>query len=251
MSSDQSAESYWIRRFDQWWNRARGGSEHPGYLRAAFRAVLSRLSEADLTAFLRYDPAVVCLEGCMAQVSCQYIPQEWLRDGREPRIHTIHFVIDLIRQTQAALLFLVAHEVAHVVLEHLDNCENPRDQREAEVATKVTEWDISKPESFYTLDPDLRLLHLTDSLDEIVADLELSCEDDTWAGIEGWVVPRLRRVIESQRDLLRPGQLARLCAPSTTAVSEAHREALALRDRAGRTPHVRISDLSDRNTVGR
>jgi hypothetical protein len=151
------------------------------------------------------------------------------------RIPIIHFVIDLTRQMPDAVVFLVAHEIAHIVLGHLDGGEKAHHQREAEVALKVAQWGFSKPKSFYPDDPGMRLCHLTNQLDETVAELERSDEDDTWVSIEEWAIPRLRGVIEDLRDLLRPPQLRRLCA-QFRADPDLTDEPLSLRDAGAQDP---------------
>jgi hypothetical protein len=75
----------------------------------------------------------------------------------------------------------------------------------------------------------MRLRHLIDTLDETGADLERSEEDDTWASMEDWAIPRLSQAIEGLRDLLRPPQLRRLCAQSR-AVPDLTHEPLTLSD---------------------
>jgi len=145
------------------------------------------------------------------------------------RIPIIHFVIDLTRQMPDAVVFLVAHEIAHIVLGHLDDGEKAVTLQEAEVTLKVAQWGFSEPRSFYSEDPGRRLFLLTDALDETVAALERSEEDDTWGSIEEWAIPRLRRAIASLRDLLRPSQLRRLCA-QIRAVPDLTHEPLTLGD---------------------
>jgi hypothetical protein len=76
----------------------------------------------------------------MAQVSCHWARPRWQHESRHVRIPIIHFVIDLTRQMPDAILFLVAHEVAHIVLGHLDDGEKAVPLREAEVALKVAQW---------------------------------------------------------------------------------------------------------------
>jgi hypothetical protein len=223
----------------EWLNRACESSGHglvvPLHLQDALSAVLSSIPEIDAQTFLAYDPIVVCLEGCMAQVSCQWARPRWQHEGGRVRIPIIHFVIDLTRQMPDAVVFLVAHELAHIVLGHLDEAEKTYHQREAEVALKVAQWGFSKPRSFYPDDPGMRLCHLTNQLDETVAQLERSEEDDTWVSIEEWAIPRLRGAIEGLRDLLRPPQLRRLCAQFRAGPDLTH-EPLSLRDACTQDP---------------
>jgi len=216
MSKHDTSDGDRTTRIREWLNRACESSGHglvvPVHLRDALSAVLRSIPEIDAQTFLAYDPIVVCLEGCMAQVSCQWARPRWQHEGGRVRIPIIHFVIDLTRQMPDAVVFLVAHELAHIVLGHLDDGEKTYRQREAEVALKIAQWGFNEPRSFYSDDPGMRLRHLTDMLDETVADLETSEEDDTWVSIEEWAIPRLRGAIEGLRDLLRPPQLRRLCA---------------------------------------
>jgi hypothetical protein len=204
-------------------------------LQDALSAVLGGIPEIGAQAFLAYDPIVVCLEGCMAQVSCQWARPRWQHEGGRVRIPIIHFVIDLTRQMPDAVVFLVAHELAHIVLGHLDDGEKAYHQREAEVALKVAQWGFREPRSFYSDDPGMWLCHLTNQLDETVAALERSEEDDTWVSIEEWAIPRLRGAIEGLRDLLRPPQLRRLCA-QFRAVSNLTHEPPTLRDARTQDP---------------
>ena len=111
----------------EWLNRACRSPQHrfvvPLHLQKAFLPVLGRIPEIDAQTFLACDPIIVCLEGCMAQVSCQWVRPRWQHEGGRVRIPIIHFVIDLTRQMPDAVAFLVAHEVAHIVLGHLDDGE--------------------------------------------------------------------------------------------------------------------------------
>ena len=220
-----------------WWNRARGVAPDrlagPLHLRDAFLAVLGLIPESDLKIFLAYDPAVVCLEGCIAQVSSRTVPRDCRQDRYGPYVSTIHFTIELTRQTPAALLCLVAHEVAHIVLGHLDDFQKPQSQRETEVADKVAHWGISEPEKFFTHDSETQLRLLADRLEQTIFDLGIPDEDDPWSCIEPWAIPRLNRVLEGLREFLRPGQLSRLCAPSVPPVLEPNDRPLAPGDRPG------------------
>jgi len=218
----------------EWLNRACGGSPRRRlvvqlHLQDALFAVLGRIPELDAQTFLAYDPILVCLEGCMAQVSGHWARPRWQHEDGHVRIPIIHFVIDLTRQMPDAIVFLVAHEVAHIVLGHLDDGEKAVTLEEAEVALKVAQWGFNEPRSFYSDDPGRRLFLLTDALDETVAALERSEEDDTWESIEEWAIPQLRRAIAGLRDLLRPPQLRRLCA-QFRAVSDLTHEPLTLGD---------------------
>ena len=239
MSKHDTSDGDRTTRIREWLNRACESSGHglvvPVHLRDALSAVLRSIPEIDAQTFLAYDPIVVCLEGCMAQVSCQWARPRWQHEGGRVRIPIIHFVIDLTRQMPDAVVFLVAHELAHIVLGHLDDGEKTYHQREAEAALKVAQWGFSMPRSFYSEDPGMRLCHLTDALDETVAELERSDEDDSWASIEEWAIPRLRRLIEGLRVLLRPPQLRRLCA-QFRAVSNLTHEPPTLRDAGAQDP---------------
>ncbi len=193
LSKHDTSDADRTTRIWEWLNRACGSSGHglvvPVHLQDALSAVLRDIPEIDAQTFLAYNPIVVCLEGCMAQVSCQWARPRWQHEGGRVRIPIIHFVIDLTRQMPDAVVFLVAHEIAHIVLGHLDDSEKSHTQREAEVALKVAQWGFNEPRSFYSDDPGMRLCHLTDALDETVAELERSDEDDTWVSIEEWAIP--------------------------------------------------------------
>jgi len=127
MSTHDASNRERTTRIHEWLNRACGSSGHglvvPFHLQSAFVAVLGGIPEIDAETFLARDPIIVCLEGCMAQVSCQWVRPRWQHEGGRVRIPIIHFVIDLTRQMPDAVAFLVAHEVAHIVLGHLDDGE--------------------------------------------------------------------------------------------------------------------------------
>ena len=235
MSKHDTSDADRTTRIWEWLDRACGSPRRrlvvQLHLQDALFAVLGRIPELDAQMFLAYDPILVCLEGCMAQVSCQWARPRWQHEDGHVRIPIIHFVIDLTRQIPDAIVFLVAHEVAHIVLGHLDDGEKAVPLREAEVALKVAQWGFSEPRSFYSEDPGMRLRRLADALDETVAALERSEEDDTWGSIEEWAIPRLRRAIAGLRDLLRPPQLRRLCAQF-----RADLEPLSLRDAGAQDP---------------
>jgi len=239
MSQHDTSDGERTTRIREWLNRACGSSGHglvvPVHLQDALSAVLRDIPDIDAQTFLAYDPIVVCLEGCMAQVSCQWARPRWQHEGGRVRIPIIHFVIDLTRQMPDAVVFLVAHEIAHIVLGHLDDGEKTHHQREAEAALKVAQWGFSEPRSFYSEDPGMRLYHLTNQLDETVAELERSEEDDTWVSIEEWAIPRLRGAIEGLRDLLRPPQLRRLRTQFRAGPDLTH-EPLTLRDARTQDP---------------
>src|SRR5258708_3954136 len=213
-------------RIRGWLNRVCGSPGHrlvvPLHLQDALFAVLGGIPEIDAQTFLAYDPILVCLEGCMARASCHSAPLRWQHEGGRVRIPMIHFVIDLTRRMPDAVVFLVAHEIAHIVRGHLDEDEKPHTQREAEGALRGAQWGFSGPRDFYSNTLAIRLCHLTDALDETVTKLERSDEDDTWASIEEWAIPRLRRAIEGLRDLLRPPQLRRLSAQSSAGPDLTH-----------------------------
>jgi len=239
MSKHDTSDGDRTTHIREWFDRACGSPGHrlvvPLHLQDALSVVLGGIPGIDAQTFFARGPIIVCLEGCMAQVSCHSARPRWQHEGGRVRIPIIHFVIDLTRQMPDAVVFLVAHEVAHIVLGHLDDGEKSHIQREAEVALKVAEWGFSEPRSFYSGDPGMRLCHLTDALDETVAELERSDEDDSWASIEEWAIPRLRRAIEVLRDLLRPPQLGRLCAQSRAVPDPTH-EPLSLRDAGAQDP---------------
>ena len=174
----------------QWRNRGRGLAADqlagPLHLRDAFLAVLGLIPESELSIF----------EGCIAQVSRRYVPRDCRRDRHSPDVSTIHFTIDLTRQTPAVLLYLVAREVAHIFLGHLNDFQKPQSQRETEADGQVANWDIREPETFFTHDPDTWLQLLADRLEQTIFDLEISDEDGTWVGIGTWAIPRLTRMLE-------------------------------------------------------
>jgi len=235
MSKHDTSDADRTTRIWEWLDRACGSPPRrlvvQLHLQDALFAVLGRIPELDAQTFLAYDPILVCLEGCMAQVSCHWARPRWQHEDGHVRIPIIHFVIDLTRQMPDAIVSLVAHEVAHIVLGHLDDGEKAVTLREAEVALKVAQWGFNEPRSFYSDDPGMRLFLLTDALDETVAALERSEADDTWESIEEWAIPRLRRAIAGFRDLLRPSQLGRLCAQFRT-----HLEPLTLGDAGAQDP---------------
>jgi hypothetical protein len=199
----------------QWWNGARWppGNRDPGPLdlRDTFVTVLLHISTEHLERFLRVTPTVVCLQDCLAQVAYQLDPTE----SPEPhtrRVITIYFNIDLTRQTRDALQPLVAHEVAHIVLGHLDHPRKPRQQCEAEVAAQLQAWGFPEPECYATIAPEMRLLNLATYLQNVMSRLREAAADSARSGTAVWAASQLESAVSDLREVLRPGQLARLCA---------------------------------------
>jgi len=199
----------------QWWNRARWapGNRDPGPLdlRDAFVTVLLHISSEHFERFLRVNPIVVCLQDCFAQVAYQLVPIEFT-EPHTRRVFTIYFNLDLTRQMRDALRPLVAHEVAHIVLGHLDYPWKSRQQCEAEVAAQLQEWGFPEPERYDTIAPEMRVLTLANHLDTIISRLREAATDSARADTAVWAASHLESVVSGLREVLRPGQLARLCA---------------------------------------
>jgi hypothetical protein len=199
----------------QWWNRARWTSDtrDPGLLdlRDTFVTVLLHISTEHLERFLRVSPTVVCLQDCLAQVAYHLVPTEF-PEPHTRRLTTIYFNIDLTRQTRDALRPLVAHEVAHIVLGHLDYHRKPRQQCEAEVAAQLQEWGFPELERYDTIAPEMRLGNLATYLQHIMSQLRKAETDSARSGTAVWAASQLESAVSDLREVLRPGQLARLCA---------------------------------------
>ncbi len=199
----------------QWWDRARGASgsrdQGPLDLRDAFVTVLLHISIEHFERFLRVNPTVIFLQDCLAQVAYQLVPTEF-PEPHTRRAFTIYFNIDLTRQTRDALRPLVAHEVAHIVLGHLDYPRKPRQQCETEVAAQLQEWGFPELERYDTIAPEMRLRNLATYLQHIMSQLREAETDSARSGTAVWAASQLESAVSALRELLRPGQLARLCA---------------------------------------
>jgi hypothetical protein len=94
----------------------------------------------------------------------------------------------------------------------LDYPRKPRQQCEAEVAAQLQEWGFPEPERYDTIAPEMRVLTLANHLDTIISRLREAETDSARAGTAVWAASQLENVVSGLREVLRPGQLARLCA---------------------------------------
>src|SRR5689334_703434 len=110
-------------RIASWWEDVAGApwfdvtASSDARLQVAFAAVLAALSENHAEAFFAREPAVLCFDDCRGKS---------FRFGALPGA-CIWFDADTVRG-DPDVDFLVAHEVAHVVLGHADEPHGPADE---------------------------------------------------------------------------------------------------------------------------
>ena len=205
-SAFHSARTYWTTRDERlpriwnWWRRAQAPRQQPGPYEV-FRAFLPRLSDADFERFMNVDPVVIDLDGALAAVTTIVRPN---LPGRVPVIIINVHPGDLWDDSYTGLL---AHETAHIVLEHLDWSKS-LEEKHKEVARKLAEWGltdvafVAQPDEYHSL------LVIKVALVSALTDL---ARDVGKCNVER-VVVSIREAVKVVRELLHRHQAARICA---------------------------------------
>ena len=171
----------------------------PGWM---FRTVLPRLSEADFQRFSEADPVVIDLDRTLAAVT--YI----VRRDLPCRVPVICINVGVGELRDGSYLGVVGHEVAHLVLGHLESRRSSAEKHE-EVAQKLAEWGLSDRLVAAPGGGEYLLLQtLKADLDAALVELSYGLEEASLDDLSDTLAKGLH-IVEG---LLRRQQAARVCA---------------------------------------
>jgi hypothetical protein len=169
-----TVSSYRLAAINLWWDRIRSGLPDQPRLRQAFGDVLGRLSDEALTRFLDYFPLVLSLDGLLGAATRPALLPRWPRELHD-RPTILSFSPDSAEQTPHGLLYVVAHEIGHVVLGHVaEGAKPPGAEEEADIAEFIATLGIRKPDKVEELDNYRRLRSIQRSLQLVRAELSIN-----------------------------------------------------------------------------
>jgi len=137
-----------IADIDYWWTDAIAESFDYGNERrvhSAFKHVLLAMPDEDFERFMEQQPVLLCLPKIRGKVFKRMIAVP--PGAKELKVTFIYLPSNVDRWSEKTLINTVAHEIAHLVLGHLDLQDtkgNPKSKTEAEADTMSEKWGFRR-----------------------------------------------------------------------------------------------------------